>query len=418
MILVASVRRARAALAGPSLISLLLVLALGLTVGCSQAQTPPSAAAPADLTPAPAELPRCVIVMIGDGMGFEQVKAASLYAYGREGALAMEQMPHQAEMTTHSANSPVTDSAASGTALATGRKAANGVVSMATPGDGQPLTTSLEVHGRQGHMTGLISTATITHATPATFGAHAPKRSMYNEIAESYLTGSRPHLLFGGISGTREGKPVGMTAEQAEAAGYTVLRDRLDLLNAPVAPDVYLSGQFGRGHMPYMYDLATGKTHDGAERLPTLSEMTAKALAILSTDPDGLFLMVEGARIDHAGHGNHLERNVFDTLEFDRAVATVLRWAEGRDDVLVIVTADHECGGLKVVADRGIGRMPEVTWSTKGHTGVPVPIYAQGPGAEAVTGMLDNTDVFRLAVGRPPAKTQAPDAEPVGAAAD
>ncbi|MFW6145884.1 MAG: alkaline phosphatase [Planctomycetota bacterium] len=415
MALVASIRRART---GAGVVSFLLILATALVAGCSQPQTPPPADQPAEATVEP-QGPRCVIVMIGDGMGFEQVKAASLYAYGREGALAMQQMPHQGEMTTYPAPGPdhVTGSAAAGTALATGRKANNGVVSLAIPGDGQPLTTALELHARWGHMTGLVSTTTMCHATPAAFGAHAPKRSMYNEIAECYLNDTRPNVLFGGVSGTRDGKPVGMAVDKARAAGYTVLRDRLDLLNAPVRPDVHFSGQFGRGHMPYMYDLFAG-TAAGAERLPTLSEMTAKALAVLSTDPDGLFLMVEGGRIDHAGHGNHLERNIFETLEFDRAVETVLRWADGRDDVLVIVTADHECGGLTVTADRGIGRMPEVTWSTKGHTGVPVPIFAQGPGAEAVVGTLDNTDVFRLTVGKRPATTPGLVAEPLGAAAD
>ncbi|NLF31078.1 MAG: alkaline phosphatase, partial [Planctomycetes bacterium] len=225
-------------------------------------------------------------------------------------------------------------------------------------------------------------------------------------IADCYFKNTRPNVLFGGASAA------GVTPEKAQAAGYTVLRDRLDLRDAPVEPDVFLSGQFT---VTYMYDRFTGEVED-AERLPTLSEMTAKALAVLSTDPDGFFLMVEGARIDHSGHGNHLERNVFETLEFDRTVETVLRWAAQRDDVLVIVTADHETGGLKVVADRGIGRMPEVTWSTKGHTGVPVPLFAQGPGAEAVVGTLQNTDAFRLATGKRPAATQDVSAEPAAAA--
>jgi len=113
----------------------------------------------------------------------------------------------------------------------------------------------------------------------------------------------------------------------------------------------------------------------------------------LATGEKGFFLMVEGARIDHASHANHLRNAVLETLEFDNAVEEVLRWAAGRDDALVLVAADHECGGLTVVESRGLGEMPEVTWASGGHTKAPVPLFAWGVGADRFAGKLDNTDV-------------------------
>jgi len=347
--------------------------------------------------------PKYVILMIGDGMGFEQLRAASLYAYGREGALAMQQMPIRSEVRTHPAEGrqAVTDSAAAATALATGRKASRGVISLRIPGDGKPLETALEYHSNRGWSTGLVTTTYITHATPAGFGAHVERREMLTEIAQDYLTESRPNLLFGGVRGrNRKTKQIeGMSRKAAEAAGYAVVADRADLAAATADRPERLSGQFKTGHMPYEYDQADGKTR-AYERIPRLSEMTRAALDILQDDPEGLFLMVEGGRIDHAGHDNQLEKMIFETLEFDRAVREVLRWAEGRDDVLVLVTADHETGGLDVRTGRGIGRFPSVTWSSAGHTGVNVPLFAQGPGAEQIGGAIDNTDVFWLITGR------------------
>ena len=132
------------------------------------------------------------------------------------------------------------------------------------------------------------------------------------------------------------------------------------------------------------------------EILPHLTEMTEFALQALESDPDGLFLMVEGGTIDSAGHDNVIEHNVFETLEFTKAFDVVLNWAQDTNDILIIVTADHECGGLKVVKNRGKGFMPEVTWSSTDHTSANVPVYATGQGAEEFVGVIDNTDIFKI----------------------
>ena len=122
--------------------------------------------------------------------------------------------------------------------------------------------------------------------------------------------------------------------------------------------------------------------------------MTATALRVLDNNGQGFFLMVEGGKIDWAGHKNDLGRNVGETVEFAAAVEEVLKWLDGRNDTLIVITADHETGGLEVLKNNGKGTLPQVSWSTTGHTPVKVPVYAYGPGAEAFTGPMDNTDIF------------------------
>ncbi|MFQ5805904.1 MAG: alkaline phosphatase [Phycisphaerae bacterium] len=334
------------------------------------------------------EGPQNVIVLIGDGMGFEQVSAAGMYAYGAPGTFSFESFPHQTEVMTYSANSSITDSAAAATAIATGHKVNNGVISMAIPGDGSELETMLEYFADRGRSTGLVTTTYITHATPAAFGAHEPSRNNLWQIAGDYLNQTRPNVIFGGGRN-------GMTVSRATAAGYTVVTDRAEMQALDPDAVTLASGQFGTTHLPYEYDYFIG-IDDGYDTLPHLSEMTTTVLDILDADPDGFFLMVEGGRIDHAGHANNIQRNVFETIEFAGAVQEAIDWAAGHDDTLILVTADHETGGLTVLQNNGQGNFPTVSWSTTGHTGVNVPIYAWGVNAELVYGEMDNTDLFNV----------------------
>lgn len=322
-----------------------------------------------------------VIFCIGDGMGFEKVKAAGMYANGEAGTLSFEAFPYRGEVTTHSADSPMTDSAAAATALATGFKVNNGVLSTAIPGDGRELYTLLEHFRDQGKSTGLVSTTFITHATPAAFGAHNPSRGNLEEIAGDYLNFTRPNVLFGGGGN-------GMSAAAAETANYTVVTDRQGLLTLDSKNLAWVSGQFGDTNLPYEYD--------GLGDLPHLSEMAATALDLLSGNPVGFFLMIEGGRIDHAGHSNDIERNVCETIEFSNTLRVVMDWSQARNDTLIIVTADHETGGLQVLENNGVGNFPTVSWSTEGHTSTNVPVYGWGSNAERIGGVMDNTDLVNV----------------------
>jgi alkaline phosphatase len=318
-----------------------------------------------------------VILLIGDGMGKEQVRAGRCY---NGGPLAFETLPWVGQVSTWSANSPVTDSAASATAMATGHKVNNGVVGLAYPGDGSELPTALEIWKARGRSSGLVTTVAITDATPAAFGAHVANRSYWAEVASDYLTQTRPNVLLGGAGG--------MTIGAAVAAGYLVMTNRTGLLGLNTEQATNVSGQFAASDMPY--------EAQGLGDLPHLHEMTRVALQILDNNPEGFFLMVESGEIDHACHANNIAYEIGEILEFSRAAQEVLDWVSNRTDTVVLVTADHETGGLQVLADNGPGVLPTVSWSTTGHTGVPVALYGGGVNAPYVMNVGDNSQVFSL----------------------
>lgn len=321
---------------------------------------------------------RNVILCIGDGMGPGQVKAARFFAGTN---LVFESFPYQSAMTTLNAGGTYTDSAASSTAMASGYKVNNGVISVRLPGDGGEMETVLEYLKGRGKSVGLVSTTTITDATPAAFAAHEASRSYKENIAGDFLNQTRPNVLLGGGG-------AGMTTNDAAVAGYTVVTNANGLSALDAEMEILVSGQFGDGPMPY--------ETDGLGSLPHLHEMVQVALNILDNDPDGFFLMVEGARIDHACHSHDLVRSVHETLEFSGSVGTVMDWMGDREDTLLIVTADHETGGLVVTNDNGAGNYPDVMWTNATHTTVPVPVYGIGLNAHLVTNVADNTDIHAV----------------------
>jgi len=324
---------------------------------------------------------RNVVLFIGDGMGPGQVAAARCYAGTN---LFFEGFPYQSRVSTCDAAGFVTDSAAAATAIATGRKVNGGVISLALPGDAAELETLLEHFKGLGKRTGLVTTSYLTDATPASFGAHDSNRYDSAQIAADYLAQTRPDVLMGGGA-------EGLDAAAAEAAGYAVVTDRVSLAGVDAGR---LCGLFGWAYLPYAYD--------GLGALPGLSDMTVKALDILNRGPDGFFLMVEGGLIDIACHGNDLPRCVGEMLALDAAVQKVAAWAAGREDTLVLVMADHETGGLAVTADNGPGVLPDVLWTTTGHTGTSVGLYGWGVNAPLVARVTDNTQVAGVARSRVP----------------
>jgi alkaline phosphatase len=344
--------------------------------------------------------PRNVILVIGDGMGAGHVEAARLY---KGAPLAWEAAPHRAEMITSSATTlrsgAPTDSAAAATAMSTGRKVTNLVISVAFPGDQRELETLVEFFHARDRSAGLVTTSYLTDATPAGMAAHALFRFELADIAGDYLEQTRPEVLLGG--GGNELDPLA-----AAAAGYTVVSERAGMVALGADPVGPVAGLFGEGAegMPFEWDYAQG-SDSGYDALPFLREMTAAALDWLDADPDGFFLLVEQEGTDRAGHMegsdvSRIGRDVFAALELEAAVEAILSWLSGREDTLVIVTADHETGGLEV-EDQGPGELPLASWSTSDHTNARVPVYAFGPRAELVSDVLDNTQIRAIAAPEP-----------------
>lgn len=342
--------------------------------------------------------PTNVILLIGDGMGTGQVQAARCYL-GE--ALSFESFPQTAGVTTYSVPSNVTDSAAGCTAIATGHKVYNGTIAIAQPGDGRELETLLEFFKKRGRSTGILTTSFMTDATPAGFGAHESSRGNTSQIANDYLSQTRPDVLMGGGGN-------GMSVAAAQAAGYTVVTDRTDLLALDTGSAGKTCGIFGNGAFPFESSW-TGN-------YPHLSEMAVVALQILDNDPDGFFIMIESGKIDVACHGTNIVASDVEVVEFSRTVSNVLSWAEGRTDTLIMLTADHETGGLVVLQDNGAGNHPTVQWtSAGGHTSNNVTLYATGTNAHLVTGILDNTDLFRIATDEIPQRARGSGIGPVSA---
>ncbi|MDQ3230514.1 MAG: alkaline phosphatase [Pseudobdellovibrionaceae bacterium] len=329
-----------------------------------------------------------LIIVVGDGMGYEQVKATGIYFNGREGTLNFESFLHKGDMKTASASSPVTDSAAAATAMATGVKTINGYVGRDAQARDIPNIT--EIAKIAGKSTGLLTSVAVSHATPAGFGAHEDFREKKNGIVDSLLSDSRPNLLWGAVTE--------INPEWCQYKGYSVVRNLSEMESLP--------NDLGKKRIAGLFtDTELAWEFEPQGTAPRLHEMTRKALQLLSSDPDGFFLMVEGGKIDWASHSADLYKTMFEVKGLAQSVDEILTWMQGRTDTLLIVTADHETGGLKVGAARGTRQVPDHQWTmpkasdgTLSHSGVNVPVYAIGPGAEAFGRTIDNTDIFHLSI--------------------
>jgi alkaline phosphatase len=381
---------------------LLMVAACGGGAPASGDDDSPDAAnVAADAAPARAP---AVIVMIGDGMGMAQLDVASRFAHGAPGLLAMEALPVRGEVRT-GGPSGITDSAAAATVMATGVYTYNGNVGVDRAE--QPVETILERAAARGWATGVVTTTSLPHATPASFTAHVDSRAELTEIAAQQARVTRPDVMLGGGAQYFAG-----LEDDLDAAGYARVDDALGLA-AAIAVSDRVFGAFAADHLTYVADRPADTTE------PRLVDMAAAAMHVLDRDPDGFFLMIEGGRIDHAGHGNQLVHNIHETLDFDEAVAAVSAWARARGNTTVIVTADHECGGLELVAPAPAGEYPEVAWRWGAHTNARVAVLAEGPGAEVLDGaVVDHRWVYEIARARvdgdafvEPARQPIPDGE-------
>lgn len=346
---------------------------------------------------------RGIILFIGDGMGLTQRTAGRWAAVGEHGLLAMDQMEYAGWQSTGAHQAPITDSAAAATAMAAGYKTRKGYIGMDQ--DGNAVETILEQAKARGWATGLVTTTMIAHATPAAFAAHVDDRNEMQEIASQMLALQVDVMLGGGEDdwlpqgeqgchpgfGKREdGRSL---VAEAQTAGYSYVCDASGLAGVDAATTTRLLGLFA---------------DEGLERpfSPTLAQMTEAAIAILSQDSDGFFLMVEGGQVDWASHDNDPEGTMDSAIGLDAAVALGQAYTQSAGDVLLIVTADHETGGMSVYQD-GTGSfledgpflMPDgteffVRWDGTGHTQVDVPVTASGPWAHWLAGHYPNTFIY------------------------
>ncbi|MBN1338452.1 MAG: alkaline phosphatase [Bacteroidales bacterium] len=320
--------------------------------------------------------PKNIILLIGDGMGLAQVHAAMTVNHNR---LNMERCPFIGLSKTWSASDYVTDSGAGGTAIATGSKTRNGSVSVDTAG--KPLKTILEYSEENGLATGLTVTCEVTHATPAVFTAHNISRNDHEGIAVDILKSGMDVFIGGGRDYFNNRKDSADLVKDLRDAGYEVC---ITLDQVKASGSAKIAG--------LLYEKKPPRIHEGREGL--LESATLKALEILSLNTDGFFLMVEGSQIDWGGHDNDQEYIVEETLEFDRVVGIALDFAEKNGETLVIVTADHETGGMTINNGNYETGEVETAFTSGDHTGVMVPVFAYGPGAGMFSGIYENTAIF------------------------
>ncbi|WP_110666449.1 alkaline phosphatase [Salinicola halophilus] len=395
-----------------------------------------------------------VILLIGDGMGDSEITIARNYALGAGGFFkGIDALPLNGQYTHYSLDQEsgkpdyVTDSAASGSAWATGTKTYNGAISVDI--DGNPQTTLLELAKRAGKATGDVSTAEIQDATPAVLYSHVTARKCYGPVRTlkecpssaldnggagsitEQLLDTRPDVTLGGGAETFDevasaGEWQGQTLrQQAEARGYQMVSDG-DELSAVTAAnqETPLLGLFAPGNMPVRWNGPQASYHGNldepavscevnAERddtIPTLEEMTATAIDLLKANDQGFFLQVEGASIDKQDHAANPCGQIGETVDLDEAVQAALAFAREDGNTLVVVTADHahssqivypdaEAPGLTQALTTADDAVMAVSYGnseldSQGHTGTQLRIAAFGPQAANVTGLTDQTDLF------------------------
>ncbi|HEV8702928.1 MAG TPA: alkaline phosphatase [Candidatus Polarisedimenticolia bacterium] len=418
---------------------------------------------------------RSAVLFIGDGMGPAYVTVTRVARGGSGGRLRMDALPYTALSRTHSSDSPVTDSAAAASAMACGQKTANGILcedASAVYGktDGRKLESIAVWAKKRGLRVGLVTTTTITHATPAAFYAQEKDRENEAGIARQ-TAGCGFDLLLGG---GRKYFPDDVRAE-AQAAGFTIV-ETAEAMRGMGGLDRRILGLFADGYLPYQPEIEAARARPAGEAAgepgaagavgggggepvgdpaagtaPTLVEMTRFAIDALRRTGQPFFLMVEGGRIDHAGHANWARTLVDETAAFDEAIGYAVDTLDPKS-TLVLVTADHETGGLAlngypdekdgiwstygdpsggkedepypvVTFSSGPGTKKQTHWPPHGaddprpsglplgsaaHTGVDVPLYAWGAGADRVHGTVENTTIYTILrehlEGKPPGR--------------
>lgn len=370
-----------------------------------------------------------IFLFIGDGMGASQVAAVESYLSYKEGKLGGEQLtftsfPYLGMATTHSANMNITCSSAAGTAISCGQKTKNTYLCVDTLGNRlESITYKLK---DEGYKIGIMSSVAINHATPAAFYGHNRSRNAYysisQEIPESGFEffGGNGFLQYYGKDSNQQD-----ITEYLKAHGYPVC----------FGYNEFKAAKDTAGRLIFCQPSSKGKeghdyvTEDIKDSDSRLCEIMSMCLEHLGSD-EPFFIMCEGGEIDWSAHANKTMTMIDDIMEFDAAVQEAYRfYLKHKDETLIVVTADHETGGISLGgpsgssrrgasiswdiieegADAGKEENPEenkamnnlanIGWTTNGHTGGPVPVYAIGKGAERFSGRMDNTDISKRILG-------------------
>ena len=316
-----------------------------------------------------------IIVMIGDGMSMEAVSVGWTLNGGH---LNLDNFPVAGYSRTTCSDRLITDSCAGGTAISSGAKTRYGYIGQDV--DGNPFVTLLHRAQQKGMRTGIAVTCRINDATPADFVCHAPDRHMEAELAAQYVGSGVDFLTGGGRQFWDQREDGRNLIEEMKARGYTFVDTQEDLMAVKEGP---LVGLFAPLDMDPVLD-----------RGPVLPNCTEKALELLD-NRKGFFLMIEGSQIDDWAHRNKVGHMAEELFDFDKCIGKVLEFAEKDGHTLVIVTADHGTGGLTLVGGSLEKREVKVHFSTKGHHGIMVPVFAFGPHAEDFAGVMENAELSR-----------------------
>lgn len=316
-----------------------------------------------------------VILIIGDGMGLSHISSAWV---ANRGKLNLDNFPVNGLARTYSHNRLITDSGAAGTAIATGQKTNNYVVGVDTLGN--PLTTIMDYAAKAGKKTGISVVCRLNDATPAAFTAHQTDRDLAEEIVCQYPASKIDFIAGGGMKYWKNRSDKKDMVEVMKQKGYDFAANESEL--------------FSIDKLPALAILADLELPVASIRGNLFRNMNQKAIELLNAEnKNGFFLMIEGSCIDDWSHANKIDKVVEEILDLDRTIGDVLQWAEKDGETLVIVTADHETGGLTLLdGDIKTGTV-KVNFANQSHSNVLVPVFAFGPGAENFAGIYENAEL-------------------------
>ncbi len=396
------------------------------------------------------KFPKNIIVMIGDGMGRNQITATNYYFYGKDSVQVYEKFPVQLFMSTYPAviednnkyslkydseyfwaefenpKDGFTDSAPAATAMSTGSKTYGGSIGMDL--NKQPLVHSSQIAKKLGKSIGVVTTVPLSHATPAGFLAHKESRKQYSDIAQEMIDSDADVIIGAGhpdydnsnqkLDTSKYQYVGGITYWEKLKKGYkgwTLIQTKQDfekyqtgntpkrLIGVPQVNSTLQQERKGD-------DKAEPNKCQKNENVPDLQTMTNVALNVLDNNPKGFFVMIEGGAIDWASHANQTGRMIEETDDFNKAIDAVVKWVEKNsnwDETLLIITADHETGYItgpkendqnpltNPIVNNGKGKIPGMKWNSNNHTNSLVPFFAKGAGSELFYLFADETDMIR-----------------------